>query len=1226
MTLPLLEPCQVREPITAQKHPLTPLQHTDVSEETVEFPGPLLSASIDGTVFAVDRTSVATAAPWWKQTLTSAVASMHYIAGPGERPVRVPFVDIPPPGAPPPPPPSESQPAAPGPSRQLPSTSRGQALISAPTKQPHANQVVVWTLDDGQLFAMQPVTSLPGDNVPVLHMPMLPTYSTEHSQQLPSPRQPSGDAQHVEGGADAAGQATHRAPCEVGGANYPLCAIGWRNVTATTADEKALVFQPTDKSRLPGSDPDDGEWAQGGGDSGGSAGGGGGGGGASAYWPVITIGFGIAFVWVLFQLRAHTRNHDEAMARLAQLQERDALRDVQMQEKQDKLAQEVAAKAKAEAELKRLADGPSDTVNMEGVQHRVIGNLAVSEHVMGWGSHGTVVYSGFTLDGRPIAIKRILTTFHHVADNEVGLLIKSDKHPNVVRYYANEQVGEFVYVALERCAMSLASAVARAAKQRLKWLRKRGSSSGAGGDDGSREQRAVASVDELVEAVPIPSNATRVFLRALVAGVAHVHSLRIVHRDIKPHNFLLASLYDDASATAPSKDTSAGAGGGAGAGAGAGATPRPDRTQGLLASVAAAPGTSMGASVLDTADLKLRDAEHHSLGTSWCPKLSDMGLGKLLRASASSFGADSLPKLGVRTPAVGLQGGDDTGALRAGNDASSSGHTPGSVGWQAPELMQRMLQQLQACESSGIGSPDWPSDDGAAGAAEGGSGEPRTASALSGSSSSASSSSSSMTHRQTRAVDVWSLGCVLYHVLDVGEHPYGDIFDRESRVLSGDRDLSRLEHLPEAYDLVAAMLDTNPLRRPASDSLAEHPFFWCDVDRLRFLLELSDRLESEGADPAASHIVAALEAEAPRVLGPTLTPRRTISRPSSRSRRRNGRQRRGAQRIKSPASRKAATAEDQGDAAAKAREEQHQLTWDGRLPRELLEDAGRFRRYDTGSLRDLLRLIRNRRHHFKELPPHIQATMGESPVAFVQFFTSRFPHLLMACHRVACATLAHESATASLLGSNTAAAHAAASAQAAVEAEQARKEAARAEALLATARRSQASSAVIVGEGGRVHRAWYDVTPAWLDDAELAKAAASYDASAAVHTKAVAGLGWQVPRSGSSDASSAGGTTVALAAAPAPAAAPDHRDTRYKGGYHRDDPRYKTSMCRDWVASGGKHCARGSRCDFAHGKHELRKRPRGGGRASGGGRGGGGGNRGGGGRDRSQGGGSGGRP
>lgn len=83
------------------------------------------------------------------------------------------------------------------------------------------------------------------------------------------------------------------------------------------------------------------------------------------------------------------------------------------------------------------------------------GIIQVNEDViLGHGGHGTVVYKG-TLEGRHVAVKRMLKTYHASADREISLLIESDGHPNVVRYFLKETRGDFVYLALELCDLSL---------------------------------------------------------------------------------------------------------------------------------------------------------------------------------------------------------------------------------------------------------------------------------------------------------------------------------------------------------------------------------------------------------------------------------------------------------------------------------------------------------------------------------------------------------------------------------------------------------------------------------------------------------------------------------------------------------------------------------------------------------------------------------------------------
>ena len=50
---------------------------------------------------------------------------------------------------------------------------------------------------------------------------------------------------------------------------------------------------------------------------------------------------------------------------------------------------------------------------------------------------------------------------------------------------------------------------------------------------------------------------------------------------------------------------------------------------------------------------------------------------------------------------------------------------------------------------------------------------------------------------------------------------------------------------------------------------------------------------------------------------------------------------------------------------------------------------------------DLLRAIRNKRHHYQELPEALKRSLGDLPDGFATYFMSRFPLLLMHVYRVA---------------------------------------------------------------------------------------------------------------------------------------------------------------------------------------------------------------------------------
>ena len=75
--------------------------------------------------------------------------------------------------------------------------------------------------------------------------------------------------------------------------------------------------------------------------------------------------------------------------------------------------------------------------------------------------------------------------------------------------------------------------------------------------------------------------------------------------------------------------------------------------------------------------------------------------------------------------------------------------------------------------------------------------------------------------------------------------------------------------------------------------------------------------------------------------------------------------------------------------------------WRTKIDQAMLENLEKYRKYDGRSLRDLLRVIRNKSAHFRELPPRIQRILGEPPDAFHAYFATRFPNLLLAVYEFA---------------------------------------------------------------------------------------------------------------------------------------------------------------------------------------------------------------------------------
>nr|KAJ3419333.1 bifunctional endoribonuclease/protein kinase ire1 [Polyrhizophydium stewartii] len=133
--------------------------------------------------------------------------------------------------------------------------------------------------------------------------------------------------------------------------------------------------------------------------------------------------------------------------------------------------------------------------------------LSLTDEVLGYGSHGTIVYKGY-FEGREVAIKRLLIQFYDVADHEVKILQESDHHPNVVRSTREqEQCEGFMYIALELCPASLFDLV---------------------------ERSNLPHYDELRRCLK-----PKEMLSEIMAGLQHLHLMKIVHRDLKPQNILI---------------------------------------------------------------------------------------------------------------------------------------------------------------------------------------------------------------------------------------------------------------------------------------------------------------------------------------------------------------------------------------------------------------------------------------------------------------------------------------------------------------------------------------------------------------------------------------------------------------------------------------------------------------------------------------------------------------
>lgn len=195
--------------------------------------------------------------------------------------------------------------------------------------------------------------------------------------------------------------------------------------------------------------------------------------------------------------------------------------------------------------------------------------------------------------------------------------------------------------------------------------------------------------------------------------------------------------------------------------------------------------------------------------------------------------------------------------------------------------------------------------------------------------------------RLTRAVDIFSLGCVAFYMLTRGGHPFGELYEREMRILQNKVDLSALsalgEDTVEAEALIRRMIAPMPSDRPSASDVALHPFFWNAAKRVAFLQDVSDRFEALERTPP-SFALELLEQNAESIVG---------------------------------------------------------TDWRRRFDRNFLDDLGKFRTYNSASVQDLLRVIRNKKHHFQDMPPSLKKQMSPMPEGFLLYFTCRFPALFL---------------------------------------------------------------------------------------------------------------------------------------------------------------------------------------------------------------------------------------
>lgn len=443
-----------------------------------------------------------------------------------------------------------------------------------------------------------------------------------------------------------------------------------------------------------------------------------------------------------------------------------------------------------------------ERMQKDGEMH--VGRLKIdTKTCLGNGSSGTVVFPG-QFDGREVAVKRIVRSTYSLAAKEIKHLLSSDENPHVIRYIGKEETTNFTYIALDRFTASLDQVL----------------------EHPERYPNLVCSPAGLD---------VKDALRQITDGVQHLHSLKLVHRDIKPQNVLVRAIK----------------------------SLRPVTGQPKLQFV-----------------------------------ITDFGLCKTLD-----------------------DGPNSTYAPTANHTAA------GTSGWRAPELLVNSKASIAAPSASTGNSTRSQSL-----SSDGTTIDPPTG------------------RRATKAIDIFSLGCVFFYIMTQGRHPFdvgGESLGRDLNIKENRSDLSVLrlhDYSFEADDLIMQMLQHHPRDRPDTPTILLHPYFWNTDTKLDFLCELSDRFEHEKLNPDSEPLLAALEAEAPNVIGPT-------------------------------------------NDFLKA------------LPKNFINEMGRQRKYTGSRMLDLLRVIRNKKNHFQDLPENVrEMMMGGTAEGYFGFWGKRFPSLLVVCH------------------------------------------------------------------------------------------------------------------------------------------------------------------------------------------------------------------------------------
>eukprot|EP01119_Soliformovum_irregulare_P017153 TRINITY_DN5046_c0_g1_i2.p1 TRINITY_DN5046_c0_g1~~TRINITY_DN5046_c0_g1_i2.p1 ORF type:complete len:1198 (-),score=426.21 TRINITY_DN5046_c0_g1_i2:93-3641(-) len=134
--------------------------------------------------------------------------------------------------------------------------------------------------------------------------------------------------------------------------------------------------------------------------------------------------------------------------------------------------------------------------------------------ILGFGSHGNKVFRG-KYDGRPAAIKRMDKGLFGLMEREMDVLLhlsEQQAHPHVIRYFGKDSDIEFIYLAMELGDSTLREFL----------------------DEDVKQEKSL-----LITPQGFPLEQAMTLIMQLLQGVGFLHSLDIVHNDLRLDNILL---------------------------------------------------------------------------------------------------------------------------------------------------------------------------------------------------------------------------------------------------------------------------------------------------------------------------------------------------------------------------------------------------------------------------------------------------------------------------------------------------------------------------------------------------------------------------------------------------------------------------------------------------------------------------------------------------------------